>query len=116
MTVRRVVPNIKSDRLDESRRFYADFLGLEVAMDMGFIVTFASPTNPTAQVSLLRGDDSGMPHPDLSVEVSDVDTVHAAAVERGLEIVYPLTDEPWGARRFYVRDPNGLVLNVMSHR
>ena len=38
------------------------------------------------------------------------------AIERGLEVVYPLTDEKWGVRRFFVTDPDGLVLNVMSHR
>ena len=33
----------------------------------------------------------------------------------GLEIVYPLTDEPWGVRRFFVRDPDGTVINVAQH-
>ncbi|MBI4637159.1 MAG: VOC family protein [Candidatus Rokubacteria bacterium] len=116
MIIRRVVPNIRSDRLDQSREFYVDFLGLEVAMDMGFIVTFASPSNPTAQISVIRGNESTAPSPDLTVEVADVDALHARAIERGLEIVYPLTDEAWGVRRFFVRDPNGIVLNVMSHR
>jgi len=45
-----------------------------------------------------------------------VDAVYAKAVARGLTIVYPLTTEPWGVRRFFVVDPNGLVLNLMSHR
>ncbi len=116
MTVRRIVPNIQSDRLDESRQFYADFLGLEVAMDSVFIVTFVSPTNPTAQISVISDSGSESPHPDVSVEVADVDAVHSNAVERKLNIVYPLTDEPWGVRRFFVRDPNGVTLNIMSHR
>lgn len=36
-------------------------------------------------------------------------------IERGLKIVYPLTNEPWGVRRFFVADPNGVVVNVMCH-
>jgi uncharacterized glyoxalase superfamily protein PhnB len=36
--------------------------------------------------------------------------------ERGAEIVHPLQDEEWGTRRFLVRDPNGRVVNVVSHR
>lgn len=116
MTIRRVVPNIKSDRADESRSFYSDFLGFDVAMDMGWIVTFASPSNPTAQITLLGESDSSETFPHVSVEVEDVDALHAKAVERGLRIVYPLTDEPWGVRRFYVADPNGTIINVMSHR
>jgi catechol 2,3-dioxygenase-like lactoylglutathione lyase family enzyme len=111
-----VVPDIKSRNLPESRAFYADFLGLELAMDMGFVMTFVSPSNPTAQISIVRDDGGSTVLPDLSVEVADVDQVHQRAVERGLEIVYPITDEPWGVRRFFVVDPNGMIINVLSHR
>lgn len=115
MSIRRVVPNVKSECLDESRRFYSEFLEFDVAMDMGWIMTFASPDNPTAQVTVLEGSDSAAPHPQVSIEVADVDALHAKAVARGLQIVYPLTDEPWGVRRFFVVDPNGTVINIMSH-
>jgi catechol 2,3-dioxygenase-like lactoylglutathione lyase family enzyme len=115
MSIRRVVPDIRSSHLDESRSFYVDFLGLKVAMDMGFIITFVSPGNPTAQISVMRDDGGSAVLPHVTVEVEDVDVVHARAVERHLEIVYPLTDEPWGVRRFFVVDPNGMILNVMSH-
>ena len=115
MSVKRIVPDITSKDLDASRRFYVDVLGLEVAMDMGFIVTLVSPTNPTAQVSLMTDDGSSTILPQISVEVADVDDVHSRAVSRGLNIVYPLTNEPWGVRRFFVTDPNGIVINVMCH-
>ena len=110
----RVVPNVKSSAFDESRKFYSDFLGFKVGMDMGWIVTFVSPSNPTAQISILQsGRAEG--HPDLSIEVADVDGMYSKAVAGGFKIVYPLTTESWGVRRFFVEDPNGVVLNVMSH-
>ena len=115
MSVKRIVPDIKSKHLDASRQFYIDVLGLEVAMDMGFIVTLVSPSNPTAQVSLMRDDDSSTILPQMSIEVADVDDVHSRAVSHGLNIVYPLTNEPWGVRRFFVTDPSGIVINVMCH-
>ena len=115
MSVKRIVPDIKSKHFDASRQFYLDVLGLEIAMDMGFIVTLVSPTNPTAQVSLMRDDGSSSILPQISVEVADVDDVHSRAVSRGFDIVYPLTNEPWGVRRFFVTDPNGIVINVMCH-
>jgi catechol 2,3-dioxygenase-like lactoylglutathione lyase family enzyme len=115
MSIRRVVPNIASKRLADSREFYVDLLGFEVAMDMGFIVTLVSPSNPTAQISLVRDEPASLPQPALTIEVGDVDDVHARALARGLEVVYPLTNEPWGVRRFFVADPNGTILNVMSH-
>jgi catechol 2,3-dioxygenase-like lactoylglutathione lyase family enzyme len=111
-----VVPDIHSTQPTESRAFYGDFLGLTLAMDLGFIQTYVSPVNPTAQISILQDAGGTSRLPDISVEVADVDGMHARAVARGLEIVYPLTDEPWGVRRFFVLDPDGTVVNVLSHR
>jgi predicted enzyme related to lactoylglutathione lyase len=116
MTIRRIVPDIQSNDLAASLEFYRSVVGLEVAMDMGFIVTLVSPGNPTAQLSLIRDDPSESIVPQISIEVEDVDAVHARAVARGLKIIYPLTDEPWDVRRFFVVDPNGVVINVLSHR
>ena len=65
-------------------------------MDLGRILTFVSPTNPTAQLSVVRGDATAPVVAQLTVEVADVDAVHAEAVRRGVELVYPLTEEPWG--------------------
>ena len=113
MTINRAVPNIRSDRPAETRDFFVELLGFEVAMDMGWVTTVASPSNPSAQVTIISGDD--MAAPGISVEVSDVDAVHSKAVERGFEIAYPLRDEEWGVRRFMLRDPSGTVVNVLSH-
>lgn len=124
VTVRRVVPNITSERGPETVDFYVDLLGFEIAMEDHSVTTVVSPGNRTAQVNIIpRGDDGAavagtnptLVAPQLSVEVEDVDAVHAFATEHGMAIPYPLTDEPWGVRRFFVTDPNGLVINVMSH-
>jgi catechol 2,3-dioxygenase-like lactoylglutathione lyase family enzyme len=115
MDIRRVVPDIASDKLEESREFYTKVLGFDLAMDLGWVMTFASPSQPTAQINVLRRDATASVTPALSVEVADVDAVHAIAIERRLEIVHPLTTEPWGVRRFFIRDPNGVVINVLSH-
>jgi catechol 2,3-dioxygenase-like lactoylglutathione lyase family enzyme len=109
------VPDFQSERFNESRDFYVGLLGFEVGMQMDWVMTFVSPTNPTAQVTLLRRDASAAVQPQVSVEVDDVDAIHAEAGRRGIEIVHPLTDEPWGVRRFFARDPNGVVVNVLSH-
>jgi uncharacterized glyoxalase superfamily protein PhnB len=114
MTIRRAVPNIRAGRPDETREFFVDLLGFEVAIDGGWVVTVASPKNPAAQVTIISNDDPAAPG--ISVEVDDVDAVHARAVERGLEIAYPLSDEEWGVRRFMLREPSGTIVNVLSHR
>lgn len=115
--IRRIVPNITTHLLEESTRFYVELLGMEVAMDMGWIVTLCSPNNETAQISLLSGDGARPPLRDvsISIEVEDIDEVHQKALVTGYDVVYPLTTEKWGVRRFHVLDPNGIVINVMVH-
>ena len=114
MTVSRAVPNIKSDRPEETCAFFVDLLGFEVAMDLGWVVTVASPTNHSAQLNIISNDDPSAPG--ISVGVDDVDAVHARAVEMGFEIAYSLRDEEWGVRRFMLREPSGTLVNVVSHR
>jgi catechol 2,3-dioxygenase-like lactoylglutathione lyase family enzyme len=114
VTINRAVPNIRSDRPADTRDFFVDLFGFEVAMDLDWVMTLASPDDPAVQITIISGDD--MAAPGITVGVADVDAVHATAVERGFEIAYPLRDEPWGVRRFMLRDPSGTVVNVVSHR
>jgi uncharacterized glyoxalase superfamily protein PhnB len=115
MSIRRVMPDIRSEAMEESRDFYG-LLGFEEVMNLGWVMTLASPSNPTAQVSFMTHDESAPVVPDMSIEVDDVDAAYAALRDSGAEVVHPLQDEEWGVRRFFVRDPNGRVLNVVSHR
>jgi predicted enzyme related to lactoylglutathione lyase len=116
MTVRRIVANIAADAVPEVRKFYADLFGLETVMDLGWIVTLASRETALTQISILGEGGSGAPVPDLSIEVDDVDAAHRRAREMGCAFVHGLTDEPWGVRRFFIFDPTGKILNVLSHR
>ncbi len=115
MGIRRAVPDLTSADLDRSRAFYRDLLGFEVGMDMGWVVNFVSPDTPTAQVIVMDRDRSADVQPDMTIEVDDVDHLHARAIALGHEVVHPLTDEPWGVRRFFVKDPDGTIVNVMAH-
>jgi catechol 2,3-dioxygenase-like lactoylglutathione lyase family enzyme len=114
LNINRAVPNIRSDRPGETRDFFVDLLGFETAMDIGWVATVASPTNPSVQVNVIANDDPAAPG--ISVGVDDVDAVHAKAIELGFEIANPQRDEEWGVRRFMLREPSGTVVNVVSHR
>jgi predicted enzyme related to lactoylglutathione lyase len=115
MTVHRIVANIAADAVPEVRKFYADLFGLETIMDLGWIVTLTSRETALTQISILSEGGSGASVPDLSIEVDDVDEVHRRAREMGCKFVHDLTDEPWGVRRFFISDPTGKILNVLSH-
>lgn len=110
---KRAVPNIKAGDPKATREFFTELLGFEVAMDLDWVATVASPENPSVQVTIVAGDDPSAPG--MSVEVADVDAVYAAATEGSYEITYPIRDEPWGVRRFMLREPSGTIVNVLSH-
>ena len=116
MTIERIVPDLTCESLRPAARFYQQVLGLEPVMDHGWIMTLADPRQPGCQLSLMTHDETAPENPVVSIQVDDVDAAYAAAVKAGAEVVHPLTEEPWGVRRFFVRDPDGHVLNVLSHR
>ena len=115
MGLHRIVPNLKVDDAAAGHAFYVEFLGLKKEFDLGWIASFRDPENRSIQVSLVSGDASAPEDSVMSVGVADVDAAYARAQELGYEIVYPLTHEPWGVRRFFVRDPHGHVVNIVGH-
>ena len=115
MKVRRIVANIRAEDISAARRFYGDLLGLDVLMDHGWITTYGSREQMTVQISFAIQGGSDTPVPDLSIEVDDVDAVLERMREAGIAIEYGPADEPWGVRRFYVRDPFGKLVNILAH-
>lgn len=117
MKFRRITPDINSNKIEESKKFYADFIGLKLAMDMGWILTFTSESNPTAQINLLLSDKKEIDNSNvaISIESSDVDGLYKKALAENVGIVYPLKVEDWGVKRFFIKDPNGVTVNIMCH-
>jgi predicted enzyme related to lactoylglutathione lyase len=113
--VRRIVADFAVDDLAEMAAFYRALFDLDVLMDQGWIVTLGTDTKAQVQISLASQGGSGAPVPDVSIEVDDLDEVHARALQVDAQIIYPLTEEPWGVRRFFVRDPADRVINVLTH-
>ncbi|MEP7005775.1 MAG: VOC family protein [Sphingomonas bacterium] len=102
MTVKRVVANIATDRADAAKAFYGDLLGMTVAMDHGWIVTFAGSGQAAPQISFAAEGGSGTPVPDLSIEVDNLDEIHQRLMAAGHQLEYGPATEPWGVRRFDV--------------
>lgn len=115
MAVKRIVMNINSNKLEDAKRFYGDILGMELVMDHGWIVTYASDTQMAPQISIATEGGSGTPVPDLSIEVDNFDETYRRASQSGYPIEYGPTVEPWGVRRFFARDPFGRLVNILSH-
>ena len=115
MAVRRIVADFASADPQASRTFYEGLLGLKVTMDQGWIITFESDQLAPPQLSVASQGGSGTPVPDLSIEVEDIDNVYQRMRDTGCEIVYEIVNQPWGVRRFFVRDPSNRIINILMH-
>ncbi|WLR41742.1 VOC family protein [Bacillus carboniphilus] len=115
MKVKRIVANIETQDISKAKHFYEKILGLHQLMELGFIATYGSNEKMATQISFSSEGGSGTPVPDLSIEVDDLDDVLTRIKDVGVPIEYGPTIEPWGVRRFYVRDPFGKLLNILTH-
>jgi len=116
MNVKRIHPYVESADPEVARRFYVGMFGLKVAMEHP-VVGLSSPQVPSAQL-IITPRGTATPRADFGIDVGDgtaVDVAHQQARAMGMRIVYPLTNEPWGVRRFFVEDPDGHVVNVLAH-
>lgn len=115
MKIKRIVANVATQDIAAAERFYQDILGLDLLMDLGWIATYGSGEQMPVQVSFASQGGSGTPVPDLSIEVDDLDEVLERMQKAGIAIEYGPASEPWGVRRFYVRDPFGKLVNILVH-
>ena len=115
MRVKRIIANISTPDPTRAEDFYRGILGLDLAMDHGWIRTYASAAKMSVQVSFATQGGSDTPVPDLSVEVDDLAEALRRVQDAGIPVEYGPTSEPWGVRRFYVRDPLGKLINILQH-
>ena len=105
--------------LQRSKAFYHDVLGLDVqfedAESVGFKVegvAFIVLQVDRARVQL-QGEPTATPGAGatafLTTFTDDVDALHADLVGRGIDFFQEPTDQPWGMRTAYFKDPDGHV-------
>jgi catechol 2,3-dioxygenase-like lactoylglutathione lyase family enzyme len=115
MRARRITTNLHVADIDAAKGFYTDYLGLSTEeFNLGWVARYTSP-DTGAHLQLVTRDASAPESPLVSVLVDDVEEAYARAQQLGFEIVHPLTTEPWGVRRFFVRAPDGTVINMVHH-
>jgi catechol 2,3-dioxygenase-like lactoylglutathione lyase family enzyme len=116
MRATRITANLRVPDVEAAKGFYAGFLGLSTEeFDLGWVARCTSPDSG-ANVQLVTRDATAPEDSVISVHTDDVDRAYEEARELGYEIVHPLCTEAWGVRRFFVRAPDGNVINVVGHR
>ncbi|MGI8761881.1 MAG: glyoxalase superfamily protein [Jatrophihabitantaceae bacterium] len=115
MRANRITPNLRVADIDAAKGFYTDFLGLSTEeFNLGWVARYTCP-DTGVNVQLVTRDASAPEDSVISVHTDDVDAAYDQAQRLGYEIVHPLATESWGVRRFFVRAPDGNVINIVGH-
>ncbi|MGH3971502.1 MAG: VOC family protein [Mycobacterium sp.] len=116
MRAKRITANLSVADIAAAKSFYTDYLGLRTEeFNLGWVARYTSP-DTGVNVQLVTKDATASEDSVISVHTDDVEAAYAEAQRLGYEIVHPLTTESWGVRRFFVRAPDGNVINVVYHR
>ena len=99
----------------KAQAFYGTLLGLDCQMDMGWVATYGATAPAKPQITFATEGGSGAPVPALSIEVDDFEDTLDRLSAAGHTPTYGPVDEPWGVRRFFVKDPFGTLLNILTH-
>lgn len=115
MQATKIFANLRVADIEAAKGFYTDYLGLvNEEFKMGWVAQYSS-ADAGARLQLVTGDKTAAEDSVISVCTDDIDAAYAEAQELGYDIVHALTSEAWGLRRFFVRAPDGNVINVVNH-
>ncbi|MEM6730841.1 MAG: VOC family protein [Myxococcota bacterium] len=120
--MRCLFPDICSDDLIACRDFYRSLFGFEIVYEIDWYVQMKHPENDALQIAFVRRDHPSVPKGDqatargvvVTLETDAVDPVYERATDLGFEPVLTLRDEEWGQRHFMLRDPSGLLVDVVQ--
>lgn len=123
-TIASIYPVLMTDDVPRLHAFYARLLGLEDTFASDWYVSLAANADGDSAVQLAFVDRSHESVPEafrartggmlVTVEVADVDAIHARAAADGLPFHVPLRDEQWGQRHFITSDPDGVLVDVIT--
>lgn len=116
MRTKRITADLRVADIETAKNFYTGYLGLtDEEFNLGWVARYTDPDSGS-HVQLVTEDSTASETPVLSVHAEDVEAAYQEARSLGYEIVHPLTTESWGVYRFFVRAPDGNVINVVQHR
>lgn len=121
-TTTSVFPTICADDVAATRDFYVDVVGFDVVFDSGWYVQLQAGADERTQIGIVERTHASVPEAFrlrpagvlVSIEVDDVDAVHARVVAAGLDRPLSLRDEDFGQRHFMTVDPAGTLVDVIT--
>ncbi len=122
MKVNSYYPVVTVEDVATATAFYEQHFGFEKGFDSGWYVHLMLPGHPAVNLAIMEASHDSLPdgfrNPAqgilLNLEVEDVDAFYEKMVQAKVDILRPLKDEPWGQRHFILKDPAGVMIDVIK--
>ncbi|NCP19607.1 MAG: glyoxalase [Erythrobacter sp.] len=114
MAVTRIVANLSAADPTKLAEFYRDIFELDLSLDMGWISFLQNGKQQNIELHTASEGGNGTQLPVISIGVDDLSATETRVRQAGMEIVYGPATEEWGLTRFYFRDPEGNLVNVVD--
>ncbi len=123
VTLKAATPIFFVSDLPRAAAFFRDRLGFEVDFLHGKPPFYGSVSRGEACLHLRLVHQTWFAERSASeeslilatIEVSDVNALHAEFAGRGVEFVQPLAHQDWGGTDFQVRDPDGNAFSFVTY-
>lgn len=102
--------------------FYREHFGFRAMFESDWYVHLQSQEDEAVNLAILQGDHATIPEAGrgratgmlLNFEVADVEAIYEQLSGKGLPILLPLRDEPFGQRHFITQDPAGVMIDIIK--
>ena len=116
-----IIPILNVSNLERSFAWF-ELLGWRKLWDWGTPPSFGAVKSGKCELFLCLNGQGHRQNPNepyletaavwMSIWVDDVDALHKTCLEKGIEVTWPPTDEPWGVREMHVRHPDGHIFRM----
>lgn len=100
--------------LARARWFWVEAIGLELLQDRGPYIQVGGNGGFAIGIEQAQSGVAPRDYPEITLRVPDVDAAATRLQELGVEIVEGPSDQPWGARHAWLRDPDGRRMSIYS--
>ena len=123
MTITSLYPLLTTPDVAASARFFTAHFPFETTFESEWYVCLRTRGDRPFELALIEPRHASVPEGwrdataagvIITVEVENVDQVHARFEEAGLPMHVPLRSEPTGQRHFISSDPTGILVDVIT--
>ena len=116
-------PVLMTDRVADTARYYEQHFRFTRLFDSNWYVHLQSLEDASVNLAILDGDHATIPEAArggraagvlLNFEVEDASAEYQRVLDQGLDVQLALRDEAFGQRHFIVKDPNGVLIDVIQ--